>query len=78
MSTCSVQRPIGLSAGDSASPADTDSVRMITLKLKFDTNAKKGEFVSQVLVSPPNMSRSVCFCDELIYFVFVSFRCCSV
>ncbi|KAK2186270.1 hypothetical protein NP493_207g02024 [Ridgeia piscesae] len=49
LSSCSVQRPIGLTAGDSASPTDTDSVRMITLKIKFDTNAKKESIQEKAL-----------------------------
>ena len=77
MSTCNVQRPIGLPAADSDDATHTDSVRMITLKIKFDANAQNGESVSPELVSPPNMLLSglvlVHLTESLLFVLFCFF-----
>ena len=77
MSTCNVQRPIGLSPADSDDATQTESVRMITLKIKFDANAQNGESVSPELVSPLNMSLLglvfVCLMESFLFILFCFF-----
>ena len=45
LSTCNVQRPISRQRWGSTNRSESDKVRMITLKIKFDTNDNLGECI---------------------------------